>query len=488
MNDDAELLRRYARDGAEDAFAELVRRHLDLTWAAARRITGDPDLARDVAQTVFADLARKARHLPPGTVLPGWLYRAACLAGRNVNRGNRRRIERERQAMNDASLQNDSAAEPAEVERLLPQLDEALAALGAADRDAVVLRFLAGKGLAEVGRALGVNEDAARKRVTRAVEKLRAWFERRGTVVTSGALLAALGVAGAQVAPAGLAATLATASLAGVGTIGILETLALMKTKLALSTLAVATVATPLTYQQISLHRLRDENRALQAQAAAAARPAVSEAELAKRAAEAAELERLRAEHLELLRLRGEVTRLRAGAARAGQLEQDLARLRAAQTASAGGARQPLAEPSPEELEAVRAMGIAKLNVLKDWGLAMHIYANENGDQFPPSLADARKFLPQREEERVLGEEALEIMLQGGIAAVRNPTSAILVREREAWPNPRGGLSRTYVFVDGHSEIHSAATLEELEAWERERMAQGQQGGSPATPGGAGPP
>jgi DNA-directed RNA polymerase specialized sigma24 family protein len=141
MNDDAELLQRYAATGAEGAFAELVRRHFDLTWAAARRITGDAELARDVAQTVFSDLARKARRLPRGTVLPGWLHRAACLAAWNVNRGNRRRAERERQAMELDTLHASPDPAPPDAARLLPQLDEALATLGHADRDAVVLRF-----------------------------------------------------------------------------------------------------------------------------------------------------------------------------------------------------------------------------------------------------------------------------------------------------------------------------------------------------------
>lgn len=472
MHDDAALLRRYVREGREDAFAELVRRYLDLTWAAARRITGDPDLARDVAQTVFADLARKARYLPPGTVLPGWLHRAAGLAARKVIRGNRRRTERERQAMNDPSLQNDSAAGSTEVERLLPQLDEALTALGDTDRHAVVLRFLAGKGLAEVGRALGVNEDAARKRVTRAVEKLRIWFERRGAAVSSGALVAALGAAGAQVAPAGLAATLVTASLAGVGTIGFLETLALMKTKLALSALAVAVVATPLTWQQISLHRLHDENRALQAQVNAAD-PAVSEAELAKRAAEAAELERLRAEHLELLRLRGEVARLRAEAARVAQLEQELARLRAAQAGPAGTLRPREAEPSEEEVEMLKARGIPKLKALKDWALAVYLYASKNGGQLPASLGQARAFLPEREEEQgapALDEEALALVLTGRLADATDPATTIMIRERLPWQDAFGRWARTYAFADGHTEIRAASTLEELEAQEHDRI------------------
>ena len=59
-------------------------------------------------------------------------------------------------------------------ERIHPMLDEALDELGRTDRDALVLRFFDQRSLAEVGHALGSNEEAARKRVARALEKLRA--------------------------------------------------------------------------------------------------------------------------------------------------------------------------------------------------------------------------------------------------------------------------------------------------------------------------
>ena len=62
MNDDAQLLRCYAEEGSESAFSELVSQHIDLVYSAAlRQVGGDAHLAQDVAQTVFADLARKAR-------------------------------------------------------------------------------------------------------------------------------------------------------------------------------------------------------------------------------------------------------------------------------------------------------------------------------------------------------------------------------------------------------------------------------------------
>lgn len=444
MSDDAQLLRRYAETGAEEAFTELVRRHLNLTWAAAYRITGDAHLARDVAQTVFADLARKARHLRPDTVLPGWLYRAACLAATKVNRGNHRRFQRERQAMDLAQLQNDSEPSAAAVEALLAQLDAALAALGPADRDAVVLRYFSRQSLAAVGAALGVNEDAARKRVARAVDKLRAWFERRGIVTATGVVVAALGVAGTQAAPVGLAGTLAAASLAGAGTLGIVETLVLMKTKIALTMAAVAAVATPLTYQQIAVNRLRADNRALQARMEQAKAAQLTDADLAKQKADAAELEKLRAEHLDLLRLRGEVGPLRAEAARAKELEQQLAQLSTQLRAGAA------------EMEQAKQIGIAKLNLLKQWGLAMIMYAGDNGDQLPATLAAARNYLGKTSDTApILTEDQLEITYQGKLADIATPAQTILVREREP-VIVAGKLCRGYLFADGHSEIHAA--------------------------------
>src|SRR6266516_1912148 len=74
MND-SELLRRYAENGCETAFTELVKRHLDLVYSAAlRQVGGDAHLAQDVAQTVFVDLARKASSISARSVLTGWLY------------------------------------------------------------------------------------------------------------------------------------------------------------------------------------------------------------------------------------------------------------------------------------------------------------------------------------------------------------------------------------------------------------------------------
>src|SRR5437773_6501329 len=100
MNDDAQLLRRYAEAGSESAFSELVSRHIDLVYSAAlRQVGGDTHLAQDVTQTVFADLARKARMPSLPAVLTGWLYQATRYAAAKAVRTERRRANREKEAV-----------------------------------------------------------------------------------------------------------------------------------------------------------------------------------------------------------------------------------------------------------------------------------------------------------------------------------------------------------------------------------------------------
>ncbi|MHB1309180.1 MAG: RNA polymerase sigma factor [Limisphaerales bacterium] len=311
MTDQATLLQRYVRNGDEDAFTDLVKQHLNLVWGAARRITGDGDRARDVAQTVFADLARKAAGLPLNVVLEGWLYRAACLAAANVVRGDARRNQRERQAMELHSSADSTVPDPRQAEALQPWLDEALGELEEADRQAVVLRFLAGRSFAEIGATLGLSADTAQKRVSRALARLREQFQRRGISTTEGALGFALAVAGSQMAPGGLAASLTVGALAGLETAGWIQTLTMMKAKLALAGAAIALVVTPLTLQHLELKRMSEENRTLREQAARTAALEAENERLARLKLDVDELELLRGEHLELMRLRGEIGRLR---------------------------------------------------------------------------------------------------------------------------------------------------------------------------------
>jgi RNA polymerase sigma factor (sigma-70 family) len=247
MTDGIQLLRNYAERGDEAAFRELVERYINLVYSVAiRRVGGDADLARDVAQTVFTDLARKARSLGQVRSLGGWLHRHTGFVAATVVRRERSRHARERQAVEMNTLHDipDSTWQ-----QLAPVLDETIDALDAADREAIVLRFFEQHDLREVGAALGISDDAAQKRVSRAIEKLRVLLAQRG-VSLGVTVLASLMIAQAvSAAPIGLGASVSqTALVAAASGAGI--TLALGKLfssvafKVTLGMTAVAVVST----------------------------------------------------------------------------------------------------------------------------------------------------------------------------------------------------------------------------------------------------
>ena len=256
MNDDAELLRRYAESGSEEAFAELVRRHLGLVYHAALRQTdGDAHRAQDVAQEVFTSLARKARALAQRPTLAGWLHTSTRYAALQAVRTERRRQNREQEiyAMTD-SLHPDTSG--ADWERLKPFVDEALHSLGERDREAVLQRFFEGRPFAEVGAKLAVSEDAARVRVDRALDKLRATLARHGVTSTAAALSIALAAQAGAAVPTGLAATVTSGALVAGGTTPLLFMLMnLSKLKVALALGVVAAGATTVAVQQHSAAR-----------------------------------------------------------------------------------------------------------------------------------------------------------------------------------------------------------------------------------------
>lgn len=266
MSDTDRLLRDYAEKSAEGAFRELVSRYVDLVYSVAfRRTGGDAHLAEDVVQTVFADLARKARSLKGETLLGGWLHRHTCFVSSTLMRGERRRRERERKAieMNTLLQSGDSPWQ-----EIGPVLDEAVNELDDADRQAVLLRFFEKHDLRSIGAALGTNEDAAQKRVSRALDKLRVLLAKRGVSLSLAALATFLGGQAVLAAPAGLAAqvsnTVLASAAAGVGfTALLLKLMTPTKLAIAFGVAAVAVFVTPLALRRHASNRSGETSAAL---------------------------------------------------------------------------------------------------------------------------------------------------------------------------------------------------------------------------------
>ncbi len=353
---DCDLLRRYAETQSEDAFAELVRRHVNLVYSAAmRQVNGDSHLAQDVAQTVFTELARKAAALSNRQLLSGWLYTCTHFTAAKAVRKESRRRTHELEAHTMHELCH-SPAPDIDWEHIRPVLDKVMHKLKESDRDVILMRYFENRQLADIGEKLGLSEDAARKRVDRALEKLRAFLSKSGATAT--ALAAALSANAVQVAPVGLATTLTTASLTGT-VVGTGVTLTFVKlitmTKLQsaiVGAVVIAGVATPLVIQQQS--KLRQENESLRKQAEQLAPVQADNERLSNLVAETASSQKVASNQLsELLRLRGEVAGLRSQSDEMKKLAAENQRLRsslASGSAAKHGAQTGSAEDTlPKE-------------------------------------------------------------------------------------------------------------------------------------------
>lgn len=223
--DDSVLLRQYCEKQSEDAFATLVTRYINLVYSVALRQLGNPQQAQDLTQAVFILLARKASGLRHEKALSSWLFRTAHLVAKNFVRSEMRRRHREEEA-----YMQSSPNEP-EVEtwqQMAPLLDIAVAALGEKDRQAILLRFFQKKSLSEVGAAIGAGEEAAKKRVSRALEKLREFFAKRGVDSTTAIIGENISAHSVQAAPVALAKAVAAVAVAK-GVTGSASTLTLVK-------------------------------------------------------------------------------------------------------------------------------------------------------------------------------------------------------------------------------------------------------------------
>jgi RNA polymerase sigma factor (sigma-70 family) len=232
--DDMALLREYASRRSDDAFAELVSRRVNFVHSAALRQVGNPQLAEEVTQAVFIILAQKAGKISDKTILTGWLFRTTRFAALAQMRAEAKRRQREQEAHMQNELQSSATDEA--WDQIAPLLDEALARLGEGDRRAILLRFFDNKSLAEVGTALGLGEDTARKRVSRALEKLRKIFAKRGVASTTAIIAGVISANSVQAAPVGLATTITATAVKG--SAGAVSTLTLVKGTLKIMTYA----------------------------------------------------------------------------------------------------------------------------------------------------------------------------------------------------------------------------------------------------------
>jgi RNA polymerase sigma factor (sigma-70 family) len=308
---DVQLLREYAEHGNESSFREIVVRYADMVYLSALRRVTSPDLAQDVAQTVFTDLALKSsslvQSLAPTVSLIGWLYLSTKFAALKLLRSDRRRQAKERQAM---ELFDPTMEGTPDWDHLKPVLDKAMDDLQDEDREALLLRFFKNHDFRTIGQYLGVSDDTAQKRVSRALEKLRIHLAKIGVSTSVVALSTSLSANAVSGAPAGLAATLSTVALAGASVsastaIITAKTIAMTLLQKSLISCTIAAVVGLAIYE---VH----QNSQLREQAALLKKVAQERDEADKKLADMqAENAQLRQIPSELLRLRGEVGRLR---------------------------------------------------------------------------------------------------------------------------------------------------------------------------------
>lgn len=446
MND-SDLLRDYAENGSESAFAELVNRHIGLVYSVALRVVVDPHLAEDVTQATFAILARAARPLASRAFLSSWLHRTASNQAAKLVRGEMRRRAREREAyaMQIVPVEADPVWK-----QIAPMLDAALNKLAEGDRAVILLRFFEKKTAADIAAALNLSEEAAQKRASRALDRLRGLLSSQGAALSTTTLAALMTAQAVFATPIALstsvsAAVLAGGTVSGGITITTLKLFVMSKLKIsAMSALLIAAVVTPLVIQQDRLTRLREENQSLQEQAStlrvenenlsaqlatANQRPGVSDAQLA-----------------ELLRLRGEVGQLRRD-------RQELARLRARPeaerpaTPSADEAIQKFDEQRSRTVAALKQVGLQLRGLERNNNAQAAVTADGSLD--PGLIAKSHPEFDLKQIELLVSDP-----FQLGKLLDQAP-GTIIARTAEPIPTPDGRWLRIYSLADGSVQQRS---------------------------------
>jgi RNA polymerase sigma factor (sigma-70 family) len=435
-----------------------------LVHSAALRQVRSPQLAEEVVQSVFADLARGAGKLRPDTIVTAWLYAVTRRTAIDAIRKESRRQLREQIAVEMTNM-NATSADWTQIE---PLLDDAMAALDETDRSAILLRYFENKNLREVGEALGASEDAAQKRVSRAVERLREFFSKRNVTIGASGLAVLISANAVQSAPIGLAATISAAAvLAGTAVhtstlIAATKAIAMTTLQKTLVTATVAILAGAGIYEARQASQLGVQVQTLQQQQTPLAdqiRQLQRERDDAtnRLAGLLAENEQLKSNpnETELLKLRGEVGVLRQEAAKFNKPVSQ-------PTVQTTQASQP-ADP----IEQTRRMGREKAIDGRNLATAFIEFAAHNQSWLPTNWQQVTNYL---KDYPVSGTNDFEMIYSQPINRSdlgTNMERTALVREYLAWPTPDGRWGKIYGFADGHSQV---VILKDgnFSAWEKE--------------------
>ena len=203
--------------GREQAFRELSQRHMNLVYGVAMRNTADRSVAEEVVQDVFVLLARKARRLASHPCIAGWLHTTS----RNVARDARRKRlgHQKKLARFAAESETKSSTAP---DGHLEEIDAAVHSLPAPEKEAILLRFFEDRDYREIAKRLAISEPAARKRVSRGIQRLHSGL---ATKLAAGTALAIVAPAHLSQAVAGsITATTAGTSIPAAATANIVMT------------------------------------------------------------------------------------------------------------------------------------------------------------------------------------------------------------------------------------------------------------------------
>jgi RNA polymerase sigma factor (sigma-70 family) len=424
MSDERTLLAEYAA-GSEAAFRELVERYINLVYSAALRLVdGDAHMAQDVAQTVFFDLARAAASLSSDVRLGGWLHRHTCFVAAKMMRAQRRRELREQEAAHMNAFEHQSNFSDA-----AQLLDTAINQLGASDRAAILLRFFEGLDFRAIGAALGSNEAAAQKRVSRALEKLNRLLTKKGVKLTGAALAAALSAQAVSAAPIGLASNIAAGVLLATpesaSAFSLIKLMMISKSKAAAMTLLLAAaVSAPIIFNRPAAANIADLQKNVSAQTS---RLLALARENRRLETELAKIDRTAAsERDEFSKLSSEARALRQNAEKIKTLRDQIRQV----SYQREGGNQTIWQNTE--------FWRVKQERVDAWGKAFYAYAAGHDGKLPSSFAEAEPYFPKDGAKGAMPpEQEYEILYSGSLQALTNLNSNeefLIFRQRKLAP------------------------------------------------------